>query len=162
MAGPSTIAMVSVYKTANIGPDHKLLNLRPAAARGLPVTILHSVFAEFIQDFGDVSLDVNAEMYRTAIEFCKLSCDVYENDAARKTRLRPLFTSAMGQLPHSIKFETNAEADDVVTVAQARAASQIYQYKTEMLGPSEPYVQASLTYAKYWAQAGVSIQCQYY
>ncbi|TDL22023.1 hypothetical protein BD410DRAFT_789110 [Rickenella mellea] len=154
MAGPSTIAMVSVYKTANIGPDHKLLNLRPAAARGPPVTILHSVFGEFIEDFHDVSLEVSADMYRTAIEFCKLSCDVYENDTARKTRLRPLFSRAMGTLAHSIKFETNAVADDVVTVAQARAASQIYQYKNEMLGPSEPYVQASLTYAKYWPQAG--------
>lgn len=150
---PSAYAHLATWRVWQKKPT-AILNLRPQTSQGLPIETLHPVFATFLNDVRSMPLDKWApanEANTASIGLCKAMADSFDNETARRTKLK--------QLLHSFGLHLQTEYYIPPTLPQETHSVRVGLHlsagvgKTVLLGEikaefetGDPYMQVSRSY----------------
>ena len=154
---PSTAAKPS-YFFKELQKTTTILNMWPPQCRGLPISLFHSVFGQFLKDID--SLKPDFEQYKSASELMNIAPQGYISEEERQSALEEHFWKIFGMWPQRLEIKNGSRFDGILTsdVFSEKTATVIFEYKNELgVGAADPTIQAALGYSKFWAQDHVGI-----
>ena len=149
---PSSYAHIATWRVWQ-EKSSAILNLRPPTKQGLPIEILHPVFATFLQDVKSMQLDEWApedEVNTTSIKLCEAMAGSFENEVGRRTKLIGLL-NCLGidlqiefRIQQTLPLETHSAQPDLHLSAGGRTVL-LGEVKAEF-ETADPYMQVSRSY----------------
>ncbi len=129
-----------------------ILNLRPPTNQGLPIEVLHPVFATFRNDVSSMRLDKWSPKVKVNIasrELCEEMACSFEDETARLTKLTELLRGFGLDMQNQYHIQGNSLHE----TRSARPGLHLSAGKTVLLGElkaefenGDPYVQVSRSY----------------
>lgn len=134
---------------------YPVYNGRPGELSGPPIGLFHSVFNDFergLKENDPIDIDIRKNV-RSLIE---ASTNVYYGEKGRMEAITPFLTTLFsGEL--LVTSKSNVQSDGVLLAKSIRdwnAYILIFELKNEIgAGGSDPYMQASRAFQKYWCAA---------
>jgi hypothetical protein len=132
-----------------------ILNMRPPECRGKPISLFHPVFGQFLKDVD--SLELQLKQYDWAGNLLDIALRSYDYEEQRQIAFEDQFSSFLEVRPQRVAI-TGCRLDGIITANALgeKPASIIFEYKNELgVGFTDPTLQGSMGYSKYWAQRNV-------
>ena len=156
VSGPSTAARKNEFQLLNGGNEPVILNARPPNATGLPITLMHPVFSEFLRQYhAPAPPQVLPDGYLR--DLAQLRLDIagfYGSEIDRVKKILPSLQTLIGSTLISVTTENSAKLDGVALVREF--AKIILEYKNEIgEGGTDGSIQVAIGYGKWVVQSRV-------
>ncbi|KAH8112358.1 hypothetical protein DFH11DRAFT_1858054 [Phellopilus nigrolimitatus] len=148
MDTPSSLAHPRAFRKLNQGSEKNLFhNLRPADARGKPVSLFHPVFGAFLRDLNDPELAMPSIDFATLFEFMGASAAFYRTEEARWEAVRPLLKQLTGLRFTRITLGNNTSPTRMARTS-SHVASIIVEMRNELGADGDVTLHAAACYGK--------------
>ncbi|CAI2195391.1 17701_t:CDS:2, partial [Funneliformis geosporum] len=132
-----------------------ILNGRPSNCIGPPIFLYHEVFSKFSSDFNNEKLDLSNGLCAWTNELIETMANEHMNEDSRKNEFINHITKFIDKLLE-VKIEDGSSNDGMLLIETACGENGlriIHEIKNEIgEGGSDPTIQVTLSYSKYWAQ----------
>lgn len=156
MGPPSTVA--ARHEFFKQQRKEIILNGRPPNCVGPPIFLYHEVFSKFSSDFNNENLDLSNGLCAWTSELIETMANEHINEDSRKNAFINHITEFIGKLLE-VRIEDGSSNDGMLLIETACGENGlriIHEIKNEIgEGGSDPTIQATLSYSKYWAQEQV-------
>ena len=147
-------------KLENFDKDQKMAQIychQPPDNVGRPVIWFNRAFSKFKTDYNNENLPLSKKLNQQVLEFVKKMAMTYNNENDRKDVLDLFLSEALGLNFNTIKL-SDGSSNDGCLLQNNNYLVAICEMKNEIgLGHSDPFLQASFSYFKFWAQNKVNI-----
>ena len=155
MPGPSSAARLAYLINNNDCRYPVIRNLRPSHARGPPISIFHGVFASFLRESANATVQMSSQYLDTLSRFMAAATAFYGNEMARQNAMSPLLGELIGCRFKKYKTTNGARLDDASLVDEI-FCTLIAEYKNDIgTGGCDGSIQVSFGHAKWAAQEKV-------
>lgn len=156
---PSVAATLDGLRQAQA--QDPILNGRPFAASGPPITIYEPIFSDFrAMSKGETPISVSQEDYKSVKDFLVASSQIYLTEMDRQTAINKPLTKILDKVIDTTILEDGTSNGGVITHSFGANACLllIREVKNEIGSSSgDPSVQVGFSYTRWWASTQVKL-----
>ena len=153
--GPSSAAKPSIFGKINNQSPPVIQNQRPAKTRGLPVTLFHPVFTQFLRNMHNPKYNhITHDYFNKVAQYMTASVDLYPSENDRRSAIRPIIENLLAngddiRRLSQVATDTGARVDGAIEIGFY--CPLVLEEKNEIgTGNTDGTIQVGLGHAK-WA-----------
>ena len=147
-------------KLENFDKDQQIAQIychRPPDNVGRPVIWFNNAFSGFKANYNNESLLLPKKLNQQVLEFVKEMAMTYDKENDRQDILDSFLSEALGLNFNTVQL-SDGSSNDGCLLQNNNYLVAIREIKNEIgLGQSDPFLQASFSYFKFWAQNKINI-----